>query len=249
VSATRRSKIADLLSVVAGAAVVLVGVGVVSPTSLLPAAYADMPKSCLDAHTGRGDDYGQIDAEENDGSTSDDLRGLNSDVWVAASAECQRISSVFVFSPSYNGFYEFGYVLGWSTCSGNYYQDPTVFSVWEPNSGRIDCTVWGSNHPSDGQTHNFRASDVNANTYWGGYLDGDALQPDGVNLDFARGHGGINMERGHPNDSGYADFQDIEEYHDGNGWTFTDDIDETVDIDPDYHLDVVNEHHGEMVHD
>jgi hypothetical protein len=243
----------EALAVVTGATAALAVTWMVAPAALLPAANAALPESCLDAHTGSDDDYGQIDAEERDGSTADDLRGLRSDVWVATSSECQRISSVFVFSPTHNGVYEFGWFRGWwgtDPCSGvdhgHFYVNATVFSVWEPNSGSGGCTVWGDNHPTS-TFHLFRGSDIDANTYWGGYLDGVALQPNGVNLDFARGYGGVNMERGHPDDSGFAEFDNINEYHDGNGWTVTNNLDQTFDNDPDFHLSILNNHHVEMV--
>lgn len=244
---TRRTNSRELLALLGGAVFAVATTWVLAPSSLITPAHADLPQSCLDAHTGGDDDYGQIQAEERDGTTANDLRGLRSDVWVASGAECQRVSSVYVFSPTHNGFYEFGYVVGWSTCSGNHYSNATVFSVWKPNSGSGDCTVWGGTHPSSGVFHHFRGSDVNANTHWGGYLDGTAFQPDGVDLDFARGFGGVNTERGHPDDSGFAEFDNIEEYHDGNGWTVTNDLDQVVDIDPDYHLSIVNNHHVKMV--
>lgn len=234
---------------VAGALGVFGAVALLWPTLLLPPASADMGQACLDAHQPGEDDYGQVEGIESDGASADQLRGVRSDVWVVNGAACQRISSVIILSPSFNGHFEFGYFRGWiQGCEGTAHFDrPTVFAHWNPNTGSTGCRVFEAQHPSDNQTHLFRASDVNADRLWGGWLDGDELQPNGVELDFTRGWGVINTERGHPNDSGSAEFSNIEEYHDSNGWTYTNGLQPYYDRDPDYHLRVVNSHHGEVV--
>jgi hypothetical protein len=59
-------------------------------------------------------------------------------------------------------------------------------------------------------------------------------------LDFNRGIGVVNMERGHWDDLGYARFDDIHEYHDGNGWSLTDDMQVWYDHDNGYNFTAPN---------
>ena len=159
-------------------------------------AYATLSRSCLDAHTGSDDDYGQTQGEER-GADYTGLQGVRSQILAVQDVECQRISTIYVASPTGNGFFEFGYVLGWSTCDWSLHSTPTVFSAWKANNGSSACTMFNYN-PIVQQWDTYRASDVNGNTYWGGYFNGIELQPQGVNLDFNQGSGGINVERGHP---------------------------------------------------
>jgi hypothetical protein len=241
----------DITSLVVGAgiAALIVAVG---PTSWLPEARAVMASSCLDAHTGTDDDYGQTQVEESDGSTSNDLRGIKADVYFPnPPPDCQRISSLYVFSPTRNGFFEFGIVMGYSTCLGTSSVElgNSVFSAYKPNSGGGDCQVWRGDGAGAGIFRNLRASDVDGNTMWGGYVDGQALQPYGIDLDFAHGFGGVNVERGNPQDQGHAEFQQIYEHHASNGWTYTDDLSTYRNIDPDYHPVIdANEHHVTVTH-
>lgn len=201
------------------------------------------------------DDYGQIWADEDDGSTSDDLRGIRSDVYIVTGAQCQRISSVTVQSPSRNGEFEFGFIRGWwgpSACDGvdhdHFYTQPTLFDVQIQDGSGYDCKFWPNKHPTEEQYDLFRSSDINGNSYWGCYWDGEELQPNGVDMDFSRGHGVVNMERGSPNDGGHAEFLDIEEYHDGNGWTYIESPSVEFDGDPDFVMDFPT-NHSANVHD
>lgn len=74
-----------------------------------------------------------------------------------------------------------------------------------------------------------------------------ALQPNGINMNFARGHGILNMERGGVNDLGKALFQNIEEYHAGNLWTVTNDLSVYFDHDFEYGLVTPDEHTANIV--
>ena len=48
------------------------------------------------------------------------------------------------------------------------------------------------------------------------------------------------MERGASSDSGYARWNNLEEYHDGNGWSNWEDATKLVDNDPDYYHNRIN---------
>lgn len=184
-------------------------------------------------------DYGQIGtAEDLDNPTSDDARGTIAEVWVSGGAACQRISSIYVKSPSWNGSFEFGWVLGYSGCNGQTYSAPRLF-WWatQATSAVTSCGVWAnSNLPEQSQSDIFRVSDTNANTFWGSYFNGVSLQPNGVDMDFARGWSTAAMERGSATDGGFAQWDSLREYHDANGWTNWDDANQWVDHDPDYHF-------------
>lgn len=196
-------------------------------------------------------DYGQVLGIEQPGqSFSDNSRGTRSSMKINKGAWCQRVSSISIYRSGGGGYFEFGYVIGYSTCSGytgTFRSKPTLFYWSVTNAGRVRCKVWGQKHPIPGQYDRFQVSDVNANTYWGSYWKGNALQPNGVSMDFADGLNLINMERGHIKDSGNARFNSLTEYHDGNGWSRFDNLRRDSDSDPDYHLDVVDEHTGRMI--
>lgn len=148
--------------------------------------------------------------------------------------QCQRINSVYVQTVQ-GGSFEFGWVIGWSSCTDEYYHEATAFAWWVQNTGARGCRVF-ARKPTGGQHHNFRSSDLNSNSYWGGWLNGDELQPNGVNMDFTQGIGAIGMERGDDADSGYTHFRNMDENHDSNGWTQWNDLSPNLDFDPDYRL-------------
>ena len=50
--------------------------------------------------------------------------------------------------------------------------------------------------------------------------------------------GQVGMERGNPNDSGRTVFQNMDEYHDSNGWTQWNDLRLSKDRDLEYRLNV-----------
>jgi hypothetical protein len=157
---------------------------------------------------------------------------------------CQHISSIYVR----NGFggFEFGYVVGYSNCPGyrgTFYVNPKPF-FWAVDSGGgfAGCRVWTGRSLDQGTFQDFRSSDINADYYWGSWLNGEELQPNGVLMDFSRGKNGFGMERGNPGDDGYSRFNELNEYHDGNGWTRFDDLRLLVDNDPKYMLDVINDY-------
>lgn len=210
------------------------------------------PKGCLDASTGGDDDYGQIDAMEEDGYNTT-MRGVRAHMYASKGAHCQRVSSIAVEGAG-GGTFEFGWLRGWwgpSSCQGvdhdHYYSHPTLFNVRVTNAGHYSCRFWAHRHPSDGSFDTYRASDANANTYWGCRFNGISLQPHGVNMDFSEGTGVVNMERGNQHDGGYADWTRISEYHDGNGWSYFDNVRKYYDIDPDYHFHRIDGHHAKSI--
>ena len=153
-------------------------------------------------------------------------------------AQCQRINSLYV-QTTQGGYFEFGWVIGWSNCAGfrnQFYHEATPFAWWTNNSGATGCRVFENRNPDGDQYHNFRVSDLNSNTYWGSWLNGSELQPSGVNLDFSQGLGAVGMERGDAGDNGYTRFLNLTEYHDGNQWSQWDNLVQNVDTDPGYRL-------------
>jgi hypothetical protein len=194
-------------------------------------------------------DYGTIaGVEDPSDSTSDDIRGTRSDVQTPAGpTSCQRISSVYVQTAAGGGF-EFGWVIGYSNCSGSTYAHPHLFYWGQYANGTHTCGML-SPVPSEGTTHSMRVSDTDGNTYWGAYYQGTQLQPNGVNMDFAKGFSIVAMERGGSNDSGAARWNNLEEYHDGNAWTNWDNASNGGDYDPAYHFNRVNAYTVAVVHD
>lgn len=153
-------------------------------------------------------------------------------------AACQQINSVYVQTLQ-GGSFEFGWIIGWSNCAGyrtQFYHEPTAFAWWTNNNGTGSCRVFETRTPSAGNYHQFRASDVDNNSYWGAWLNGVELQPNGVNMDFTQGLGAIGMERGDDADSGYTSFRNMQENHDSNGWTAWNNLSLNRDLDPDYRL-------------
>lgn len=204
---------------------------IIVPMGPIPTATAAAPR-CIQ----NGDEGAIATVEDLGGSASDNSRATRSKMFVGRGpTPCQRITSLYVYSPTFNGGFEFGWVIGYSNCSGVTYRRPTLFYWAYLNTGeRKGCHVWGGRHPKGGRYYRFRVSDINANTYWGSYYRGNALQPHGVNMDFARGWSGAAMERGGRRDHGQTRWNLLNEYHDGNRWSRWDDADLAADRDPRY---------------
>ncbi len=83
-----------------------------------------------------------------------------------------------------------------------------------------------------GVYRHFRLSDINGNTVYGGYIDADEKMV--VNTTFSQGVGLTNGERDNPTDSAYSSFKDLDEYHDGNGWSNWDNVARFADTDPNF---------------
>lgn len=234
-----------------GATATIVAVALLSP-QLLTQATAQEAKGRVGQECIENDDYGQTAGYEHGAADINNSRATRSDVHVSDVAFCQRISSVYVFSVN-GGSFEYGYVIGWSFCPGegyDHHQNPTEFWWSVTDNGNTDCHIWDQRHPNSGQSDNFRVSDINANSYWGSYFNGNELQPSGVNMDFSHGISFIGAERGHSNDNGFARFDDLTEWHTSDEWSHWDHLDryDAHPNDPDYHLDILTNHSGRVIH-
>lgn len=190
----------------------LLVVGWAPAAMLLVAVSAPAEAACTS-----GSDYGSI-ANVEGGTATATSNGTRSTVWVGSGpTNCQRISSVYVQDAPAG--IELGWVLGYSTCTGLTYTQPTMFWGYRTSSGAANCGVWSARKPSTNQFHVLEVSDTNKNTVWGMYLDGTSLAGSGINLDFAQGISFTGMERGSSADSGDARWYELNEYHQGNGWT------------------------------
>ncbi len=242
-----QSSLAYGAAAVVGSSATLAVIWLAAPNSLLPSASADpLPNSCLSASSGGDDDYGQFTVTE----AGTDGDGTRADVWFTGSnMQCQKISTLGVYSPTGNGFWEFGWILGWwGPSSGDRYLVPTMFAVGHNSTGAsVYEHVWTGRTPTPGKFHNVRASDLNENTYWGGFVDGDGGFDPAANMDFANGSPYVNWERGHPDDEpAGGEFKSIEEHTGSPGneiWNYTDSLSGAGD-DPEYDLTIdTNDHH------
>lgn len=190
------------------------------------------PYTCLD-----NGDYGVIVAAEKE--TYYTARGTQASMYVgtvpAGGQYCQRISSIYGYSPDGSAGAEVGWVTGWTECpvGTTFYNDvPRVFHVGVKLSGEYRCMFDGSFEPPEGTYQEFRVSDTNGNGTWNAYYN-DAYVGS-INLDFAFGRNGVGMERGESADSGYARWRWLDEYKFSNGWTRWDNATCVRDADPDY---------------
>ncbi|MCW2845161.1 MAG: hypothetical protein JWN22_3077 [Nocardioides sp.] len=100
-------------------------------------------------------------------ATSDDIRGARTEMYVGSGpTSCQKISSIYVYSPSFKGAFEFGYVMLQQLRQPNPCQ---AHAVQRPpyDPGRPDVQVWSGRHPSELTYQKSRVSDKDHNTYWG----------------------------------------------------------------------------------
>lgn len=204
-----------------------------------PSADAATAPACFERSPRGDDDYGQYTV----GESSDHSNGTRADVWFPhADAACQRISSIGVVSATGNGVWEFGWVLGWSTVDDQFHPVPTMFCNSRNTLGdRGGFKVWDNRNPSRGDFHQIRASDLNSNTFWGGWVDGNGGFDPAVNLDFSEGTTYVNVERGSSADGFGSEFKSIEEH--GSNWNDTDNL-TSHGWDPDWRSVVdPNEHH------
>lgn len=235
---------------VVGAAIVALGTGIAAPERLLSRAYAQDPESCVQ------NDEGLLVDEERDAAGAQPTVGVQSYVRVVDGADCQRIRAVFMRGPGGAGV-EFGYLIGWwgpSPCAGvdhnHFYVHPTLFAVGFDTDGDYFCQFWENRHPNEATYDYFEVSDGNKNGVWEAFWNGSEQLPLSLPMDFSDGAASVSMERRIPNDSGYARFNYISEWHyQGNGWSNTDDLRPRYNLDPDYHIENPNEHTSKMVHD
>jgi hypothetical protein len=172
---------------------------------------------------------GTISGKQVDGYTYTS-RGTRADVRVTDSVGigCQHVSPIFLWNG--NGGVEFGWLVGYSNCTGYkgvFYTKPKPFFWVRDSTGTLQwCKVWtGTNLPTQAY-QSMRVSDVNADYVWGPWLNGQELLPgsQGVLLDFSQGSNGFGMERGDSGDNGYTRNNALSEYHDNGGWSPWDDV-------------------------
>lgn len=193
------------------------------------------------------DDFGQVGAIEAPGKkSSKKIGGTRSKVWIPPKkTRCQRIGSIYVYSKSESGLFEFGYVVGYFSCSRQTYHRPRLFYYARSNRGGSSCYVFGR-LPKPRQFDTLTGSDKNGNTVWGAYFNGHQLQPDGVDLDFKRGKSLVAVERATRRDSSKAKFNKIRKYLKGR-WTRWDRLTRTHRTDVDFKMKRVNAYTGHVI--
>lgn len=230
---------------------VLVGfaVGVLVPVLVALGArpaYATAPYSCVS-----NGDYGYITGYQNAGRTQDDQSaGTIGQVWsYTDAADCQRISSVYSVSQDTTARVEMGLFEGYDNCGDTtFHSNPIVFTAWHKTDGNGGCTIYTGKTPSRGAFHQFDVDDVTTATVFNYIYDGSLVGS--KTMGFTVGWNSVGMERGNANDSGYAKFHGLLEYHPGNGFTNWDALTtwSAFTHDVDYHLQVLDGHDGDIVH-
>lgn len=221
----------------------LVALSLLFPSSFLGRANAAVP-ACIS-----NGDYGTVSAvEDPNNSTSNNVRGTIASEYIPAGpTDCQRVSSVYVQTAVGSGM-EFGAVVGYSNCSGSTYAHAHLFYWAQYSNGAHSCRVF-SQLPNEGAYDTMQVSDTNANSNWGVAWNSTNLVSDSINMDFTQGYSLTGMERGGSTDSGYARWVNLQEYHDGNGWSLWDNASLNSDTDPAYHYSRVNAYTVASVHD
>ncbi|NYD42693.1 hypothetical protein [Nocardioides panaciterrulae] len=142
---------------------------------------------------------------------------------------------------------EVGIFIGWNACDASdthFYINPTVFRQGHSEGGVAQCTAFTTYHPDDDTFDTYSVSDVNtANTYqffWNGTSLGTH------SYDFTQGYNAVGTER-KSDDPGKAKFHDLNEFHEGNGWTVWNTLSLYSDNDSDWKLDIVDGHTGNVV--
>jgi len=172
-------------------------------------------------------DYGQVGGiEMANGARGPFSRGTRSKMYAGGSTPCQRISSIYVLSPHGTGWVEFGWISGYSNCTGTTNSVPRLF-YWEQDdaSSHTSCRVFSSINPTPGGSATYTVSNIDGNkdsrTWDLVYSSTSVLK--GIASDFTRGWPLVGMERGASNDGGYAVWDLLYRYHDSNGWVFWND--------------------------
>lgn len=145
-----------------------------------------------------------------------------------------------------NGFVEWGWILGYSSCDGKYYSNPRTFTWWKPNNGASDCRVLGS--AAQSTWYDLSIADGNSDTVWLAKREGNTV--DTINVNFDRGDLYVMGERDCTCDSAYADFKMLDfQVAGSNAWHDWLDPDLLFDNDPAYHWHQVTVRHVKVVHD
>lgn len=143
--------------------------------------------------------------------------------------DCARITSRNIING--NGFFEYGWVLGWDACgTSNDYRDiPFGFVAYAPINGAYRCVDIGT--MNNNVWRNMAVRDQNSDTVWAAYKDG--VQVFSVNLNFDRGTGHTLGERKNSSDTALAHFKELQWMVAGNqSWLSFSDLDPGPDDDP-----------------
>ncbi len=172
-------------------------------------------------------------------------KGIKSNVWFGnGNDDCNRVSSIAALKS--NGVVEYGWVLGYSNCDGQYYTQPRTFTLWKPTNGASNCNVLGPG-PS-GDWVNLAISDENENDAWVAERDGSYVT--GMIVDFHKATIVINGERDCTCDTAKAEFKDLKKQTAGDsGWSDWQDPNHYFDNDPDFHSHIISDTRIEVVHD
>lgn len=233
----RRTKVAA-----AAAGFALAAAGVVA-TALSTAPPAAAVASCLSPEAGA------LAAYETGSANAQDNIATRADMWIPGGpTDCQRISSIYVLRQFSSGQVvgaEFGVVVGWSSCTSNGYDDqkygkPRLFYTIFNTNGEKLCKVYTARDITAETFTVTRISDGNQNGYWGPFFNGNELEPQGVYGGFSSGYSQVGMERGDPGDNGYARWNNLEEFTNGQ-WSQWDDVTRGVNnFDAKYFVEIIN---------
>lgn len=236
----------------AGLVLTLMMIWIIRPDLVIPAASAAHPlhggPSCLGAS-----DRGSVAAIEDyqGGPVWDKARGTRGDVLIPGSETfCQKISSIYVIQG--HGGFETGFVEGYSNCTGftgTWFSQPVPFYwAFDADGVYVGCYLFTSVGLNGGGTDNFRGSDIDQDTYWASFVNGNQLFA-GASLDFEHGFNQIAEERAKVNDLCLSKFTNMDEYHPTGNWNDFDNL--TLppggDQDPDCHFHRISADAGEVL--
>lgn len=170
----------------------------------------------------------------------DTQRGLRADVFAGSGFECRRSGSLIVIGPQNEPddfqFYEFGWSLGHVCGRSSTNSSPLLYIKFSRIGEATFCAPLDGFSLARDSTNKLRASDINGNTVWGGYVDGTSIDPSELNLDFSSGQARTLAERYTLQDTNFNVFHDIQEYHDGNDWSQFDDVRMRKNTDPGFNF-------------
>jgi hypothetical protein len=170
------------------------------------------------------------------------MRGARGDIFAGSGWECRRASGFIMIGPANTAsdaqFFEFGWSLGHVCGRQSTNSSPLPYIRWsEDGVGPNFCNPLDGFSLAQDSTQKMRASDINANTTWGGYIDGIEINGSVKDLDFSRSEGRTLVVAYAPPDANYGVFHDLQEYHDDNQWSQWDDVRERRNSDPVYRFD------------
>lgn len=229
-----------------GSLALTVSVGVVLVSSQSADAAAHAQPTCTNTEAGAISGRQVDDYTRTSGGTRADVRVIVNDDVV-----CQHVSSLFVWNGL--GGAEFGYVIGFSNCTGytgSFYENAKPFFFVRTAPGTQEgCKLFGGINLPQGTYQSMQTSDQNGDKRWGPWLNGEQLLPgdQGYVLDFNQGMNGFGMERGNGPDPGYSRNNNLEEFHNSNTWTLWDNISQNANSDPRYVLKKWSLHSGGTV--